>query len=455
MPTPTDNYAQLRAALGPQSPAIRQTAEILAILYRQTQHIPPVANSYQAWVASRPPRHDTQPQTFIRHTAQSLLLRLIAYRFLTPRNPNPTNNNDDRNLRDIILGDWFAAQNWNNLLPEDLFSWPYYPLSMNLGKAPEALAAAQTLLNALQPFDFTTPPPNLPSALLSPPNDDNPTTPFPPNDDNPAIPIPPNTGNPTTPFPPNDANPFTPSPPKGWNTRRGTTPPDPQTPTLAPHCGPGATLAQVVRAAVQARQAQNQDPLTALMETSHQFLAMTPDPLDASAAAVNFLFALGPLSQQPHPPILIPVYQADAARIPTPATPDTNDPPTYTITLPGIAAPPTITLPEKVAADPLYLDWLLSRLPNYQRGAVLRLHAQPQDAAIQEVLNAWYNYLTSPKARTPIPQPLSPPEADTMVETARALITAYIQGSGPAPLHQARNAPAPLFPTRRPYPQTI
>ena len=437
MPTPTDNYAQLRAALGPQSPAIRQTVETLAILYHQTQHIPPVVNSYQAWAASRPPHRDTQPQTFIHHTAQSLLLRLIAYRFLPPRNPNPTN--DERNLRDIILGDWFAAQNWNNLLPEDLFSWPYYPLSMNLGKAPEALTAAQTLLSALQPFDFANPPPNLPSALLSPPNDDNPTTPFPPN----------------------DANPFIPSPPKGGNTRGGTTPPDPQIPTLAPHCGPGATLAQAVRAAVQARQTQNQDPLTALLEIPHQFLAMTPDPLDASAAAVNFLFALGPLTQQPHPPILIPVYQADAARIPTPPppqppdAPDTNEPPTYTITLPGITSPPTITLPEKVAADPLYLDWLLSRLPNYQRGAVLRLHAQPQDAAIQEVLNAWYNYLTSPKARTPIPQPLSPPEADTMVATARALIAAYIQGSGPAPLHQARNAPAPLFPTRRPYPQTI
>ena len=418
MTTPLNNYNQLRAALGPHSPAIRQTVEQLAALYHQTQHIPPVANSYQAWAASRPPRHDTQPQTFIQHTAQSILLRLIAYRFLNPRNPNPTNNDDERNLRDIILGDWFAAQNWNNLLPEDLFSWPYYPLSMNLGKAPEALTAAQTLLTALHPFDFTNPPPNLPSALLSP-----------------------------------QPQPENPCPP--------TTPLDPQTPTLAPQCGPGATLAQAVRAAVQARQTQNPDPLTTLLETSHQFLAMTPDPLDASAAAVNFLFALGPLTQQPHPPILIPVYQADAARIPPPATPqppatpDTNESPNYTITLPGIAFPPAITLPEKVAADPLYLDWLLSRLPNYQRGAILRLHAQPQPDAIQEVLNAWYNYLTAPKARTPIPQPLSPPEADIMVATARALITAYIQGSGPAPLHQARNAPAPLFPTRRPYPQTI
>ena len=170
MPTPPRQLQPTpRRPRPPKSRHPSNRSNTLAALYRQTQHIPPVANSYQAWAASRPPRHDTQPQTFIHHTAQSLLLRLIAYRFLNPRNPNP-NDNDERNLRDIILGDWFAAQNWNNLLPEDLFSWPYYPLSMNLGKAPEALAAAQTLINALQPFDFTNPPPNLPSALLSPPN---------------------------------------------------------------------------------------------------------------------------------------------------------------------------------------------------------------------------------------------------------------------------------------------
>ena len=114
-----------------------------------------------------------------------------------------------------------------------------------------------------------------------------------------------------------------------------------------------------------------------------------------------------------------------------------------------------ITLPEQVAADPLYLDWLLSRLPNYQRGAALRLRAQPEDLAVQEVLNAWYNYLTSPKARTPIPEPLTPAAADVMVEAARALIVAYVRGSGPALLHLARNAPAPLFGARRKFDLTI
>ena len=114
-----------------------------------------------------------------------------------------------------------------------------------------------------------------------------------------------------------------------------------------------------------------------------------------------------------------------------------------------------IIMPEQVAADPLYLDWLLSRLPNYQRGAALRLRAQREDEALQEVLNAWYNYLTSPKARTPIPEPLTPAAADVMVEAARALIVAYVHGSGPAPLHFARNAPAPLFAARRKFGLTL
>lgn len=396
MPAIPPALTQIHNALNPHSPPIRQTAENLTALYRQTQSIPPVANSYQAWTAHQP-SNQANPQTFIRQTAQSLLYRLIAYRFLNPR---PTEND----LPAITIGDWFAAQNWNNLLTEDCFSWPYYPLSMNLSPAPQALTAAQTLLTALQPFDFTPAPP----AAGAPPGAPPPT---------------------------------------------GGAPCDPLTPTLAPHCGPGSVLAQAVRAAAHARQTQNQDPLTALLETSHQFLAITPDPLDANAAALNFLTALGPLARQPHPPILIPVYQAHPDRIPQPAAP--SETPAYAITLPGITHPPAITLPATVAADPLYLDWLLSRLPNYQRGAALRLHAQPPAQAIQEVLNAWYNYLTSPKARTPIPQPLTPTEADIMVETARALITAHLQGAGPAPLHQARNAPAPLFPARRPYPQTL
>ena len=88
----------------------------------------------------------------------------------------------------------------------------------------------------------------------------------------------------------------------------------------------------------------------------------------------------------------------------------------------------------------MMLDWLFVRLPNYMRGAASRLRAQPEDDAIQAVLNAYYNYLTSPKARTPIPEPLTPAAADVMVDTARALVTGYLRGQGQAPVvyHQER-----------------
>ena len=152
---------------------------------------------------------------------------------------------------------------------------------------------------------------------------------------------------------------------------------------------------------------------------------------------------------EPHPPILVPVYLANAGVVPT-ETQDESGNRNYIIEAAG-----GVELPERVAADPLYLDWLFGRLPNYQRGAALRLRAQDEEVALQEVLNAWYNYLTSPKARTPIPEPLTPAEADVMVGAAKALILGYVRGSGPGPLHLVRNAPAPLFTARRLFDITL
>lgn len=385
MPPPC--IATLSAAVGPDSPAFRQTAATLAAVYQESRQIPPVANSYRAWAAGRPP-DAAGADAFVRHTALALLLRLLAYRFLSPRSA-------ERDLRDVILGDWFAGAGWSNFLGEDFFSWPWFRLSMGIGDDAEAMDAARNLLSALQPFDFAAVPPDLPSAVIASEPEFSPT------------------------------------------------PGNPGAGGLFPDCGPGDALAAAVRAAVPSPEAPNPDPATTLLTLSGQFLAMTPDPLAATAAAVNFLFALGDLAREPHPPILIPVYQADASRIPPVQDGDSGNVASY------IIDPPGVTLPARVAADPLYLDWLLGRLPNYQRGAALRLRAQPEAEAIQEVLNAWHNYLTAPKLRTPIPEPLSPADADLMTEAARTLIVAYIRGGGPAPLHYARNVPAPLFAARR------
>ena len=398
--------SELSAAFGPGSPAMQELFERLSALYRESEPIPPVTNSYQSWASFHQPRtHD--PDTFIRHTCFSLLCRMIAYRFLEPL---PS----DRDLWSVINGDYFTGAGIGNFLGEDFFSWPYFRRSMGIGEDTPAMDAASALMSALHPFNFTEPPPDLLSKLHSEYQGDEE-------------------------YAPRNSNP-------------GTAPSIVESPfltCLGPRCADGSDLARAARAAVGGRMANGEHPLDTLLGISGQFLAMTSEPISATASSVSFLFALGGIVKGPHPPILIPVYLADHTRVPEELQ-DPNCERSYHIDTAG-----GIALPEQVAADPLYLDWLLGRLPNYLRGTALRLRAQPEDVAVQEVLNAWYNYLTSPKARTPIPEPLTPAAADVMVEATRKLIVAYVHGSGPSPLHIARNAPASLFAARRKFDLTI
>ncbi len=406
MTTSPDSPA-LSELLGPDSAAARAAIENLAAFYQQSESLPPVANSFRAWVACQPPDGDNSPHAFIHHTCLSLLCRLMAYRFLDPL---PS----ERDLWDVISGDYFVGAGLCNFLGEDFFSWPYFRRSMGIGDDQEAMDAARKLLSAMQTLDFSSPPPDLLSRLYRAyggkrSSNDRETTPA-----------------------------------ETWELTD-----NPYLSCISPSCGSGSALAHAVGAAVAGRLAMDAHPMDALLDTSGQFLGMTSDPLAAVVASVSFLLSLGDSVKEPHPPILIPVYLADATRIPEERL-EVSGERSYVID-----AANGIALPERVAADPLYLDWLLGRLPNYQRGAALRLRAQPEEVALQEVLNAWYNYLTSPKARTPIPEPLTPAAADVMVEAARLLILAYIRGSGPAPLHLARNAPAPLFAARREFDLTI
>ena len=397
----------LSEALGPHSAVARAAAECLAALYQDSESLPPVANSFRAWAESRLADSDNSPDDFIRHTCLSLICRLMAYRFLEPL---PS----ERDLWDVISGDYFVGAGLGNFLGEDFFSWPYFRRSMGIGDDQEGMDAARKLLSALQAFDYATPPPGILSRLYLAYWGEE------------AI---------------NDEETI----PSGMRELAD----NPYLTCIAPRCGDGNALARCVSAAVDGRQARGEHPMEALLGVSGQFLGMTSDPMASTVASTAFLFALGETAKGPHPPILIPVYLADAARMPQERRAG-NGELSYVVEAAG-----GIVMPEQVAADPLYLDWLLSRLPNYQRGAALRLRAQSEDEAIQEVLNAWYNYLTSPKARTPIPEPLTPAAADVMVEAARALIVAYVHGSGSAPLHLARNAPAPLFTSRRKFDLTI
>ncbi len=402
--TTTPDPRSLAAALGPESPAVSRAIERLESIFEDSVTLAPVDNSYRAWSICQPLFADDSAAAFIRQTCLSLLCRFIAYRYLDPR---PS----ERQLWEVISGDYFVGAGLGNFLGEDFFSWPFFRLSMGIGDDGESMEAARTLMSSLESLAVDHPSIPLISSLyreFEGGSDEHKSSEAP-----------------------------------------GRLEVDSRLPCLAPHCGDGSHMAQAVHTAVNGQLADGDFPPEVLLNISGQFLGMTSDPICADMASLSFVLALGEEMLEPHPPILVPVYLANAGVVPT-ETQDENGNRNYVIEAAG-----GIELPERVATDPLYLDWLFGRLPNYQRGAALRLRAQDEDVALQEVLIAWYNYLTSPKARTPIPEPLTPAEADVMVEAARTLILGYVRGSGPGPLHLVRNAPAPLFAARRQFDITI
>ena len=399
----------LAMALGPGNPAIMGVIRRLEDIFAETQGLGPVDGSYRAWDACQPFDTDSSTDAFVRQTCLSLICRIMAYRFLQP---HPS----ERELWGVISGDYFVSVGLGNFLGEDFFSWPFFRLSMGIGDDAPSMEAARSLMSVLENLELEQPPPPevlsglyqeyLGRATVSAGSEYEESL-LPELQDNPLLSC------------------------------------------VAPYCGDGSELARAVRTSLATRIETGQFTANGLLEISTQFLGMTRDPLAANVASLSFLYALGEEVTEPHPPILIPVYMSDPGQVPTELQ-DAEGDKTYVVEAAG-----RVALPEKVATDPLYLDWLFGRFPNYQRGAALRLRAQQEDEAVQEVLIAWYNYLTAPKSRTPIPEPLSPKEADVMVEAGRKLIVSYIHGAGPGALHLVRNAPASLFAARFSYDLTL
>ena len=229
----------------------------------------------------------------MRHTCLALMCRFLAYRFLEPR---PS----ERDLWDAISGDYFVGAGLGNFLGEDFFSWPFFRLSMGIGDDAPSMDAARSLMSILEALDFDQPPPGLLPAM--------------------------------------------------YREYRGSTGAldreagneaeisalgeEPQLLCLSPYCGDGTALASAVRTVITTRIASGQFPVDGLLEISAQFLGMTSDPLAANVASLSFLLALGEEVTEPHPPILVPVYLANASQVPTERI-DPDGTRTYTIEAAG------------------------------------------------------------------------------------------------------------------------
>ena len=405
--------------MGPGSDTMAKALDRLSGIYRQSSTAPPVAACYNHWRLYREAvrsQADSSPSVFLRHTYLALLVRLAARHFLEP----PRRFIEDGELWQVVNGDYFLKRGLENFAGEDFFTWPYFQRSHGFADDADAMGLAGEMSAVLAGFDLSDGPLGLLPLLYH-------RTECARTECEGGV-----LGRPL------------PRWVVEYLVHAGLGLPEhPDRSVLDPSCGPGALLAAAVDSAVRATMGQGRDEFDTLLLVAGRIAGMTADPLEAAVARTNYLFALRDLARLPHPPILVPVYLADAAAttvsedaaggVPAHRFPQASD----------------LPLPDRVAADPMMLEWLFGRLPNYMRGAAARLRAQPEEDAIQEVLNAYYNYLTSPKVRTPIPEPLTPAAADVMIDTARQLVRGYLRGEGHARLHLIRNAPAPLFLARR------
>ena len=402
---------KIEAAFGPGSSIFTQTTERLSHIFSQAGHVPPVAARLREWRRSWESVHGQVPPTdslFIHQTYLALLSRLVARRYVAPRRPI----SGAEEPLEIINCDYFSRRGIGNFGEGDFFSWVPLEARWGLALEKQVLETIQGLAEALAPYDFTQAYPGIMDGLYRQ----------------------------TVPEPrliPRWLAEYIVEEELGLAN-------DPDLSLLDPACGTGVFLSAAVRAMSRTKTERGSDQFDLLFELPPMVQGMDRDPLAVALARLNYLLALGELVQQEHPPILLPIYLADAALIPVShaVLPDDSF---ISVSTPAGEFP----LPDPMVDNPMMLDWVLGRLTNYMDGAQLRLHVQSEEEAVQEVMNAYYNYITAQKPRTPVPDALTPKQADILLDTARSLVKLHIQGEGTLWLHLVQNNPAPAIFSRR------
>jgi hypothetical protein len=411
----------LVVALGANSPTFRHVFPTILGLLRTIKDTPEVAIRYQEWQSYLSIVYGSEvgdEALFVRHTYLSLLARLIARFFLEP----DTMLTSPADLGMTIDGEYFRQQGIDNFIEDDFFTW--------LLKSPEiavdALDLSRRLASSLAVYDFGQARQDLLKSLYEELVD-------------------PETRHDLGEY-------YTPD----WLAeyildRELGLPENPDQSLFDPSCGSGTFLFTAIRLIVKARIARGEDESDILLHVLDQVMGLDVHPVAVTIARTNYLLALGDLVKGRHPAVLLPVYLSNALVLPG-STADREPLGGYPEPIHTVAtSEPEVEfdLPHSVVTNPEMLDWLFARLPNYFSGAELRQGGQGQDEAVQNVLNAFYNYLVAPKPRTPIPEPLSEFAAEVMVGTARKLLQLYFQGKDHVWLFILKNIPASIYLSQR------
>ena len=416
----------MASAFGLKSSVFQQTYPELLAIFQHIKRVPEVSLRFRLRGKYRPGVDyslEDEEALFVRNTYLALLARLVARMFLDSK---PILR-DVTGFTKILTGEFFQEQDITNFIEDDSFTWLLCPPVVNQGAA-----LMTTLASSLSRYDFASGKPDLLMGLYEEFN------PHSHEADATEEPIP------------------------GWLAGSALTegielPTGPGQTVLDPHCGPGQSLITAVGAIKQARLEQGDDAFDTLLRILNQVQGMDSRPIAVTVARTGYLLALGDLVLGFHPPALLPIYLSDGA-MPSirDAGPDqgrSDSEPVYEF---GTGERGEVFhIPESVALNPVMLDWLFDRLPNYLKGAHVRTRGQDPEEAIQAVLAAFHNYLTAPKPRTPIPDPLSPFAAQVMLETVESLIRLYLDRPTNVWLHVLKNGPAPVHMAQRQFDQVV
>ena len=353
------------------------------------------------------------PDLFITHTYVSTVARLMGARILSP-DSSPTGPED---LSAIVDGTYFRERDVYNFAEEDFFTWLLHPLI-----AGEALSLCGGLMDALRKWDPRRPgngPIDSPRALVD-------------GEDRAG-------SRGCMDWPAGLAE-------RILSTELGLED-SPEARFFDPACRSGPFFGAAVRLLREAKLNGGIDAYDTLTQLTSDVAGVDGHPAHVVIARAAYLHSLGDLVREPHPPVLIPVYLASALAPPGTSAGDGGAP--VHILLGGEDGE-GYAVPDSVAGDPVHLDWLFHRLPQYVHGAQIRAPGQGDAEAIDAVMGPLYAYLTSPKRSGLRMLPgLDAHDAQVLSDTARRIIALGLRGEGMLWLYLVKNAAAPVHLTQR------
>ena len=400
-------------ALDPCGQAFRRTAGNLMDLYRRVEAEPGVAARYREWrscLARRYGRPCGDPDLFIRHTHVSTVARILGSRVLSP----DSSATGPEELAAVVDGAWFRERDVYNFAEEDFFTWLLHPLVLR--EAASLCRGVMDILGEWDPRGPDTGPVDSLHALLD-------------RED------------------PSDSTGLTPRLAGAILSRELRLEDSPTARVLDPACRSGSLIGAAVGLLREAKLNMGLDGYDTLTQLTSDVAGVDGHPAQVVVARLAYLYGLGDLVREPHPPVLVPVYLADALAPPRASSEGGQAPVHVVIESPEGREYP---LPDSVAGDPVHLDWLFHRLAQYVHGAQLRAPRQGEKGAIDAVMGPLYAYLTSPKRsglRT-LPS-LDARDAQVMCETARQIITLGLRGEGGLWTYLVKNGAAPVHLTGR------